>query len=134
MIDFLFGSTGLVHKYSHMQQTAVVMFPTPSELKSRAAKRFNEMGKEIPAEAVNEMTGTWTYTHYHFTLKVTCSLSSSFFFSHYLYIHYFTSYLKLSLSANFVLPLSKDMPHSKEPFDEVYSNVDIIVHLLTSVK
>lgn len=80
MIGFLYGSTGLVHKYSHMQQTAVVMFPTPSELKSRAAKRFNEMGKEIPAEAVNEMTGTWTYTHYHFTLKVTCSLSSSFFF------------------------------------------------------
>jgi hypothetical protein len=69
MIGFLYGSTGLVHKYSHMQQTAVVMFPTPSELKSRAAKRFNEMGKEIPAEAVNEMTGTWTYTHYHFTLK-----------------------------------------------------------------
>lgn len=83
MIGFLYGSTGLVHKYSHMQQTAVVMFPTPSELKSRAAKRFNEMGKEIPAEAVNEMTGTWTYTHYH----LTCSLSSSFF-SHYLYIHY----------------------------------------------
>lgn len=128
MIGFLYGSTGLVHKYSHMQQTAVVMFPTPSELKSRAAKRFNEMGKEIPAEAVNEMTGTWTYTHYH----LTCSLSSSFF---PLSIHpLLTSYLKLSFSANFVLPLSKDMPHSKEPFDEVYSNVDIIVHLLTSVK
>lgn len=63
--------------FANYRKTAVVMFPTPSELKSRAAKRFNEMGKEIPAEAVNEMT------------------------------------------ANFVLPLSKDMPHSKEPFDEV---------------
>jgi len=47
----------------------VVVFPPPSELKSRAAKRFDEMGKEVPAEAVNEMTGTWTYAHLHFTLK-----------------------------------------------------------------
>ena len=73
MLGFLYGSTGLDHKvsnvtYSLMQQTAVVVFPTPSELKSRAAKRFDEMGKEVPAEAVNEMTGTWTYTHY-FSLK-----------------------------------------------------------------
>jgi hypothetical protein len=46
-----------------------------------------------------------------------------------------TSYLKLPFSANFVLPLSKDMPHSKEPFDEVYSNFDIIAqHLLTTLK
>lgn len=63
--------------FANYHKTAVVVFPTPSELKSRAAKRFDEMGKEVPAEAVNEMT------------------------------------------ANFVLPLSKDMPHSKEPFDEV---------------
>ncbi|KAJ1273001.1 hypothetical protein BS78_06G246400 [Paspalum vaginatum] len=63
--------------FTNYRKTAVVVFPTPSDLKSRAAKRFDEMGKEVPAEAVNEMT------------------------------------------ANFVLPLSKDMPHSKEPFDEV---------------
>jgi hypothetical protein len=44
-----------------------------------------------------------------------------------------TSYLKLPFSANFVLPLSKDMPNSKEPFDKVYTNFDIIVqHLLTT--
>ncbi|GJN26299.1 hypothetical protein PR202_gb14221 [Eleusine coracana subsp. coracana] len=63
--------------FSNYHKTAVVVFPQPSELKSRAAKRFSEMGKEVPAEAVNEMT------------------------------------------ANFVLPLTKDMTGSKEPFDEV---------------
>ncbi|KAF8651298.1 hypothetical protein HU200_063550 [Digitaria exilis] len=63
--------------FANYHKTAVVVFPPPSELKSRAAKRFGEMGKEVPAEAVNEMT------------------------------------------ANFVLPLSKDMRGSKEPFDEV---------------
>jgi heterogeneous nuclear ribonucleoprotein U-like protein 1 len=76
MLGFLYGELDwfINHKvsnvtYSLMQQTAVVVFPTPSELKSRAAKQFDEMGKEVPAEAVNEMTGTWTYTHYYFTLK-----------------------------------------------------------------
>jgi len=77
-------STGLVDKmcnatYSCMQQTAVVVFPPPSELKSRAAKRFDEMGKEVPAEAVNEMTGTWTYAHLYL-LSVTCLPSSFNFF------------------------------------------------------
>lgn len=38
-------------------QIAVVVFPKPDELKFRAEKRFNEMGKEVPAEAVNEMLG-----------------------------------------------------------------------------
>lgn len=98
MLGFLYGSTGLVHKesnvtYSRMQQTAVVVFPTPSELKSRAAKRFAEMGKEVPAEAVNEMTGTWTCTHYYlllssnmFTVQLLFSVS----------LHpLLTSYLKL---------------------------------------
>ncbi|CAN6241051.1 unnamed protein product [Urochloa humidicola] len=66
-----------LRSFANYHKTAVVVFPSPSELKSRAAKRFNEMGKEVPAEAVNEMT------------------------------------------ANFVLPLSKDMPDSKEPFDKV---------------
>uniref|UniRef100_A0A0E0KVQ6 SPRY domain-containing protein n=1 Tax=Oryza punctata TaxID=4537 RepID=A0A0E0KVQ6_ORYPU len=63
--------------FANYRKTAVVVFPSPSELKARAAKRFKEMGKDVPADAVNEMT------------------------------------------ANFVLPLSKDMPDSKEPFDEV---------------
>ncbi|GJN01602.1 hypothetical protein PR202_ga18879 [Eleusine coracana subsp. coracana] len=44
--------------FSNYRKTAVVVFPQPSELKSRAAKRFSEMGKEVPAEAVNEMTGS----------------------------------------------------------------------------
>nr|CAB3485888.1 unnamed protein product [Digitaria exilis] len=43
--------------FANYHKTAVVVFPPPSELKSRAAKRFGEMGKEVPAEAVNEMTG-----------------------------------------------------------------------------
>ncbi|KAF0890850.1 hypothetical protein E2562_016012 [Oryza meyeriana var. granulata] len=63
--------------FVNYRKTAVVVFPLPSELKARAAKRFKEMGKDLPADAVDEMT------------------------------------------ANFVLPLSKDMPDSKEPFDEV---------------
>jgi heterogeneous nuclear ribonucleoprotein U-like protein 1 len=42
-----------------MEQIAVVVFPLPSELNSRAAKRFKEMGKDVPAEAVNQMTGIY---------------------------------------------------------------------------
>lgn len=41
----------------HPNQIAVVVFPEPEELKARAVKRFKEMGKEVPAEAVNEMLG-----------------------------------------------------------------------------
>ncbi|KAM3371321.1 hypothetical protein ACQJBY_018612 [Aegilops geniculata] len=63
--------------FANYYKIAVVVFPSPSELNSRAAKRFQEMGKDVPAEAVDQMT------------------------------------------ANFVLPLSKDVPGSKEPFDEV---------------
>lgn len=40
-----------------MYQIAVVIFPKPNELKFRAEKRFKEMGKDVPAEAVNEMLG-----------------------------------------------------------------------------
>ncbi|PIN05193.1 hypothetical protein CDL12_22270 [Handroanthus impetiginosus] len=39
---------------------AVVVFPRAEELKLRAAKRFIEMGKEVPAEAVNEMIANYT--------------------------------------------------------------------------
>lgn len=63
--------------FTNYRKTAVVLFPLPREFKSRAAKRFKDMGKEVPAEAIDQMI------------------------------------------ANFVLPLSKDMPGSKEPFDEV---------------
>uniref|UniRef100_A0A453DAR7 Uncharacterized protein n=1 Tax=Aegilops tauschii subsp. strangulata TaxID=200361 RepID=A0A453DAR7_AEGTS len=63
--------------FANYCKIAVVVFPSSTELNSRAAKRFQEMGKDVPAEAVDQMT------------------------------------------ANFVLPLSKDMPGSKEPFDEV---------------
>jgi heterogeneous nuclear ribonucleoprotein U-like protein 1 len=38
-------------------QIAVVVFPRPEELKVRSDKRFKEMGKEVPADAVNEMLG-----------------------------------------------------------------------------
>ncbi|KAG0494542.1 hypothetical protein HPP92_005536 [Vanilla planifolia] len=59
------------------RKVAVVVFPMPEELKFRAARRFEEMGKEVPADAVNEML------------------------------------------ANFVLPLTRNMPGSTELFDEV---------------
>ncbi|KAK1685702.1 hypothetical protein QYE76_046550 [Lolium multiflorum] len=63
--------------FANYRKIAVVVFPSPSELNSRAAKRFMEMGKDVPAEAVDQMT------------------------------------------VNFFLPQSKDMPGSKESFDEV---------------
>ncbi|XP_051219830.1 uncharacterized protein [Lolium perenne] len=63
--------------FANYRKIAVVVFPLPSELNSRAAKRFMEMGKDVPAEAVDQMT------------------------------------------VNFFLPQSKDMPGSKESFDEV---------------
>ncbi|XP_039140221.1 heterogeneous nuclear ribonucleoprotein U-like protein 1 isoform X3 [Dioscorea cayenensis subsp. rotundata] len=37
------------------RKIAVVTFPAPSELKLRTDKRFREMRKEVPADAVNEM-------------------------------------------------------------------------------
>lgn len=48
-----FGLYGNMHR----NQIGVVVFPEPEELKSRAVKRFKDMGKEVPAEAVNEMLG-----------------------------------------------------------------------------
>lgn len=39
------------------KQIAVAVFPKPEDLKLRAEKRFKEMGKEVPADAVNEMIG-----------------------------------------------------------------------------
>ncbi|GAU33528.1 hypothetical protein TSUD_386730 [Trifolium subterraneum] len=62
--------------FADYQKIAVVVFPKPEELKRRSEKRFNEMGKEVPADALNNMI------------------------------------------ANYVLPKSKDMPHSDEYFDQ----------------
>ncbi|KAL2932021.1 Heterogeneous nuclear ribonucleoprotein U-like protein 1 [Bienertia sinuspersici] len=63
--------------FSLYHKVAVVVFPRQEELKLRAEKRFKEMGKDVPSEAVNAML------------------------------------------ANFVLPMSKDMPGTDEFFDEV---------------
>ncbi|XP_031392741.1 heterogeneous nuclear ribonucleoprotein U-like protein 1 isoform X2 [Punica granatum] len=63
--------------FSSFQKIAVVIFPRPEELKLRSQKRFQEMGKEVPDDALNSMI------------------------------------------ANFVLPMSKDMPGSDEYFDQV---------------
>ncbi|XP_021726338.1 heterogeneous nuclear ribonucleoprotein U-like protein 1 isoform X2 [Chenopodium quinoa] len=63
--------------FANFHKIAVVVFPRQDELKFRAEKRFKEMGKEVPPEAVNEML------------------------------------------ANYVLPMSKDMLHTEEYFDEV---------------
>ncbi|KAK9267331.1 hypothetical protein L1049_009755 [Liquidambar formosana] len=63
--------------FTNFRKIAVVVFPKPEELKHRAEKRFKEMGKEVPAEAVDAML------------------------------------------ANYVLPMSKDIPGSVEYFDEV---------------
>lgn len=34
-----------------------MVFPKPEDLKIRSVKRFKEMGKEVPADAVNNMLG-----------------------------------------------------------------------------
>ncbi|KAL5730634.1 hypothetical protein ACHQM5_003434 [Ranunculus cassubicifolius] len=41
------------------QKIAVVVFSTPDMLKFRSEKRFKEMGKDVPAEAVNEMLANY---------------------------------------------------------------------------
>ncbi|KAJ4980873.1 hypothetical protein NE237_031710 [Protea cynaroides] len=45
--------------FVNYRKIAVVIFPRPEELKFRAEKRFKEMGKEVPAEAVNEMLANY---------------------------------------------------------------------------
>ncbi|KAK8967332.1 hypothetical protein KSP40_PGU001407 [Platanthera guangdongensis] len=52
------------------RKIAVVIFPMPDDLKSRAAKRFEEMGKEVPADAVNEMLA-------NFILPTSTNMSGS---------------------------------------------------------
>ncbi|CAB4275954.1 unnamed protein product [Prunus armeniaca] len=63
--------------FALFRKIAVVVFPSPEELNIRSKKRAKEMGKEVPADAVNNML------------------------------------------ANFILPVSKDMPGSDEFFDQV---------------
>lgn len=46
-----------------LSQIAVVMFPTLEEFKFRSDKRFKEMGKEVPADAVKKMLGSTTWNH-----------------------------------------------------------------------
>lgn len=50
-------STNVYFMMLLMYQIAVVIFPSQDELRLRAERRFKEMGKEVPAEAVNEMIG-----------------------------------------------------------------------------
>ncbi|KAL3851272.1 hypothetical protein ACJIZ3_013154 [Penstemon smallii] len=46
--------------FANYIKIAAVVFPRPEELKLRAEKRFNEMGKEVPSEAVQEMLAKYT--------------------------------------------------------------------------
>ncbi|XP_058749848.1 uncharacterized protein LOC131622837 [Vicia villosa] len=41
------------------QKIAVVVFPKPEELKRRSEKRFQEMGKEVPVDALNNMIANY---------------------------------------------------------------------------
>ncbi|CAK9327400.1 unnamed protein product [Citrullus colocynthis] len=45
--------------FASFQKIAVVVFPKPEELQRRSAERFREMGKEVPADAVNEMLANY---------------------------------------------------------------------------
>ncbi|KAL2534567.1 SPRY domain-containing protein [Abeliophyllum distichum] len=45
--------------FADYRKIAIVVFPRPEELKLRAAKRFKEMGKEVPAEAINSMLANY---------------------------------------------------------------------------
>ncbi|XP_020692795.2 heterogeneous nuclear ribonucleoprotein U-like protein 1 isoform X1 [Dendrobium catenatum] len=56
--------------FMKFRKIAVVIFPMPTELKDRAAKRFEEMGKEVPADAVNEMIA-------HYALPTSMNMSGS---------------------------------------------------------
>ncbi|KAJ4703369.1 heterogeneous nuclear ribonucleoprotein U-like protein 1 [Melia azedarach] len=45
--------------FASFHKIAVVVFPKPEELKIRSDKRFKEMGKEVPADAVNNMLANY---------------------------------------------------------------------------
>ncbi|KAF2303446.1 hypothetical protein GH714_018411 [Hevea brasiliensis] len=45
--------------FANFRKVAVVVFPKPEEQKFRADKRYKEMGKEVPADAVNNMLANY---------------------------------------------------------------------------
>ncbi|XP_024018907.1 heterogeneous nuclear ribonucleoprotein U-like protein 1 [Morus notabilis] len=45
--------------FALFKKIAVVVFPQPGELMLRSKKRFQEMGKEVPADAVNNMLANY---------------------------------------------------------------------------
>ncbi|KAL2341957.1 hypothetical protein Fmac_009897 [Flemingia macrophylla] len=45
--------------FADYHKIAVVVFPKPEDLKIRSAKRFTEMGKEVPSDAVNKMIANY---------------------------------------------------------------------------
>lgn len=91
-----------------LYQIAVVVFPRAEELKFRADKRFKEMGKEVPAEAVNEMLGILMH-------NISTHLLVSFCFVVVLLWHFDN----VNFAANYTLPMSKEMHFTDEYFDQV---------------
>lgn len=96
-----------------------MVFPKPEELRRRSAERFREMGKEVPADAVNKMLGPLTifastevspYTYYkNISLQIV---------NHFSFL-LLTAGTIVIMTANYILPTSKDIPGSGEYFDEV---------------
>ena len=54
-----------------------MIFPKPEELKTRAEKRFKEMGKEVPPEVVGEMLGIHLFqilkSYFFFVLSIVAN-------------------------------------------------------------
>ncbi|KAL5096588.1 hypothetical protein RYX36_000915 [Vicia faba] len=48
-----------LNPFVNYQKIAVVVFPKPEELKRRSEKRFKEMGKEVPPDALNNMIANY---------------------------------------------------------------------------
>ncbi|TKY71624.1 Heterogeneous nuclear ribonucleoprotein U protein 1 [Spatholobus suberectus] len=102
--------------FADYQKIAVVVFPKPEELKIRSDKRFTEMGKEVPPDAVNKMIGV---INFFFLFLYLLSAGFKFIISLNLQSSYGLFILIMAVAANYVLPKSKDMPHSDEYFDQV---------------
>ncbi|XP_058749846.1 uncharacterized protein LOC131622835 [Vicia villosa] len=48
-----------LNPFVNYQKIVVVVFPKPEELKRRSEKRFKEMGKEVPVDALNNMIANY---------------------------------------------------------------------------
>ncbi|XP_058749829.1 uncharacterized protein LOC131622812 [Vicia villosa] len=48
-----------LNPFVNYRKIAVVVFPKPEELKRRSEKRFKEMGKEVPVDALNKMIANY---------------------------------------------------------------------------